>query len=66
MFPSVVRCDELPQWIISSDRAAYHPFANTIYIRNDLGMTTLVHEYCHWLFHKLGFPFGHKLLDWRS
>lgn len=43
--------NELPQWIISSDIAAYHPYSKTIYIRNNLGwktIPTLLHEISHW------------------
>lgn len=43
--------DEIPQWIISSDIAAYHPSERTIWIRNDLGLRTiptLFHELKHY------------------
>jgi hypothetical protein len=46
--------DEIPQWIISSDIAAYHPYTKTIWIRNDLKMKTisvLFHELTHWFIH---------------
>jgi hypothetical protein len=46
---------EIPQWIISSDIAAYHPHSRTIWIRNDLGwktIPTLCHELCHWFIDK--------------
>jgi len=66
VLPIIIRCKELPQWIVSGDRAAYHPVSNTIYIRDDLGAATLFHEYCHWLFHKVGLRLGHRLLDWRG
>ena len=63
MLPKVIKCTELPQWIICSDRAAYNPHSNTIYIRKDEGILTLLHEYCHWLFCKLNWKFGHVLID---
>jgi len=46
--------DELPQWIISSDIAAYHPASKTIWIRNNLGLKTipiLYHEFMHFFIH---------------
>ena len=61
--PKVIRCKELPQWIISSDRAAFHPFSNTIYIREDLGWKTLLHEYCHWFAWRFKLNFIHGWLD---
>ncbi len=47
--------NELPQWIISSNIAAYHPFSRTIWIRNNLGWKTipiLIHEVTHWFIHR--------------
>lgn len=47
--------NEIPQWIISSDIAAYHPATKTIWIRNNLGWKTipaLIHELTHWFIHK--------------
>jgi hypothetical protein len=46
---------EIPQWITSSDIAAYHPWTKTIWIRNNLGWKTipiLLHELSHWFIHK--------------
>lgn len=46
---------EIPQWIISSDIAAYHPASKTIWIRNNLGWRTihvLIHELTHWFIHR--------------
>ena len=43
--------DEIPQWITSSNIAAYHPAEKTIWIRNDLGIKTvsvLLHEFLHY------------------
>ena len=62
--PKVVRCNELPQWVIESDTACYHPFSNTIYIKNNKGIATLFHEYAHWFFHLIHFNVGHKILDY--
>jgi len=53
-FPKIIFVNELPQWIINSDIAAYHPFRTSIWIRNDLGLTTikiLLHELLHWFIH---------------
>lgn len=46
--------NEIPQWIINSNIAAYHPFSKTIWIRNNLGLRTipvLIHEITHWFIH---------------
>lgn len=54
LFPSIKFVKEIPQWIISSDTAAYHPHSKTIWIRNDLGLKTipiLFHELQHWFIH---------------
>ena len=29
LVPIIVFCDELPEWIIESDTAAYHPYTQT-------------------------------------
>ena len=53
-FPSIKFVKEIPQWIISSDIAAYHPYSKTIWIRNNLGWRTipiLFHELQHWFIH---------------
>jgi len=59
--PKIIKCKELPQWIIESDRAAYHPTSNTIYIREDQSFWVLCHEFLHFFFHKLGFTFNSKI-----
>jgi hypothetical protein len=41
-------CNELPQWIISSDKAAYHPYTKTIYIKDGC-MRYIFHELGNWL-----------------
>lgn len=61
--PRVIHCKELPQWVIESNTACYHPYSNTIYIRNDKGKLTLIHEYLHWFFCIIHFDIGHKLID---
>lgn len=46
--------DEMPQWIIESDIAAYHPHSKTIYMRKNLKWKTipiLFHELQHWFIH---------------
>lgn len=52
LFPIIKFVDEIPQWIISSDIAAYHPYTKTIWIRNNLGwektILILLHELTHW------------------
>jgi hypothetical protein len=62
-FPAVRRYRSLPQWITSSDRAAYHPAGNTIYLRHDQGFRTLMHEYGHWFACKVGWGWLHTWLD---
>ena len=54
LFPIIRFVDEIPQWIISSDIAAYHPHTKTIWIRNNLRWKTisiLLHELTHWFIH---------------
>ena len=55
LFPKVKFVDEIPQWIISSDIAAYHPYTKTIWIRNNLWwkktILILLHELTHWFIH---------------
>ena len=54
LFPSIKFVKEIPQWIISSDVAAYHPYSKTIWIRSNLGLKTiptLIHELTHWFIH---------------
>ena len=65
MLPTVVRHRELPQWIISSDKACYHPVSNTIHIIKGAGLKILLHEYVHWLAHAIGGKkcFLHRLVD---
>ena len=49
----------LPQWITSSDIAAYHPATRTIHLRRGLGWRTipvLIHELTHWAIHALHLP----------
>ncbi len=56
----VVKCLELPQWIIESDRAAYHPFSNIIYLTK---WAYLPHEFIHYIAYKLDLNFVHKIID---
>lgn len=48
--------ETLPQWIMSSDKAAYHPPTKTIYIRRDLKYFILIwiHEIGHYLIDIIG------------
>jgi len=43
-------CDELPQWILETDKAAYNPLRKTIYIRRDLrfNISIWIHELGHY------------------
>jgi len=58
MAPLMIRIkfvDELPQWITSSDVAAYHPHKETIWIKKGLGFRVIhvfTHEFTHWIIHK--------------
>ena len=59
--------DDLPQWITSSDVAAYHPASRTIHVRRGLGRRlpgVLLHEMLHWLIDVAGLtePW-HRRLD---
>ncbi len=60
---------ELPQYIISSDIAAYHPNSKTIFIRKGLGLKlpgVLLHELAHWFIHVCKLPETlHRKLDKR-
>jgi len=40
--------DELPQWIIASDKAAYTPHLKTIWLRKDC-KRYVFHELIHWI-----------------
>ena len=59
--------NNLPQWITSSDTAAYHPASRTIHVRRGLGcglLRVLAHELGHWVIHALHLPETlHRLLD---
>jgi hypothetical protein len=61
-FPKIVKSKELPQWIISSDKAAYYPFSNTIYTTK---LRYIPHELLHWFACKYNINFMHKLIDWK-
>ena len=48
-------CDELPQWIMSSEIGAYHPRSETIFIKKQSFKEMLItfgHEIMHWFIHK--------------
>ena len=63
--PAVIKHDELPQWIMSSETACYHPITNIIHIRKDQGLWVLIHEYLHWFAHAVGGEncIIHKIID---
>ena len=60
----IVFVREIPQWIIESDIAAYHPYSNTIYVRKDKWWKVF-HELLHWAGHKIGGRnhWIHKFID---
>lgn len=62
-FPKIKVYKELPQWIISSDRAAYNPGSNTIFIKRGEGLLTLCHELGHWFACIYDLPELHRWLD---
>lgn len=57
---TIVFCKELPQWIISSNKAAYHPYSNTIYLTS---LKYLLHELLHWFAFKFKINWIHKVID---
>ena len=65
MLPLRIRVhNELPQWITSSDRAAYHPASRTIHFkRSCINVRVVLHELCHWFIHFFHLPerFHHEL-----
>lgn len=62
---TIKRSKELPQWIISSPRAAYHFSSRTIYIRADFTGTEyaefLIHELGHWIIDLLTLRFNNHI-----
>jgi hypothetical protein len=60
LIPSIVIMSELPQWIVSSDRAAYHPATSTIYM-TDRNLSVLLHELGHHALALLGFRFQREV-----
>ena len=66
VIPKILLVREIPDWIISSDTAAYQPYTTTIWLkrRNPFGMArNLFHELSHHLGCLLGWPSIHKWLD---
>lgn len=67
---NIIRNGSLPQWIISSPKAAYHPNSKTIWISvSECSgwwdfIKTFLHEFTHYLIHTLGLTEKlHKILD---
>jgi hypothetical protein len=60
--PTIQIVDELPGWIIASDKAAYNPNSNTIWIRHDQ-FYHIVHEFAHWFACKARINWIHKVVD---
>jgi hypothetical protein len=56
----IVKVKELPQWIISSDKAAYHPYSKTIYLT---AWKYLPHELIHYFADITKLKFIHKIID---
>lgn len=54
IFPTIIHCQELPQWITSSDYAAYCPTIRTIYLRHGEEIWVLFHEIGHHIIELLG------------
>lgn len=57
---------ELPQWILSSDIAAYHPFTSTIHLRRNRGIKIIAdffHELCHHIFELFNLKKYHIIFD---
>jgi len=63
ILPHIVFCDVLPQWIVSSYKAAYHPNSNTIYTTK---RRYLFHEYLHWFACRMKADWMHRIIDWRN
>lgn len=66
--PRIEFHDSLPQWITSSDRAAYHAWSRTIFVRRGLGFwptaRAIAHELTHYAIHALHLPEAwHRRLD---
>jgi hypothetical protein len=56
----IVFCKKMPDWIRSSEKAAYSPHYNTIYLTS---IKHLPHEFIHWFAHKFRIPVLHEILD---
>ena len=70
MILKIVFCHELPGWIRSSTKAAYHPPSNSIFIAKKEQsyfkiITHLFHELVHFVGHQLGGPehWLHRIID---
>lgn len=63
MFTRILIVEKLPQWIMSSNEGAYHPFSNTIYLRRDVWKKHLLHELLHWFFCLVRLNKGHQWID---
>jgi len=56
----VHKVKEIPQWIISSNKAAYHPFSRTIWITR---WKYLPHELLHYMADRLHLNWLHYFID---
>ncbi len=64
IIPSVRLLNEIPQWIIASDKAAYHPWSRTIYLRKPFRICNFIHELGHHIVEIItGKERYHKLYD---
>lgn len=51
ILPGLVFLKKMPDWVISSNDAAYHPYSRTILIRNGLDVSKI--ELVEWILHEL-------------
>jgi hypothetical protein len=62
----ILKVKSIPEWVIESDKACFHPFSNTIYLTK---WRYLPHELWHVFWYRLGFGFDtlpHRIIDYRK